>query len=88
MTFAQRVANEMGILALVFWTTSACGFMGYLHFKELMDRGYVPLKDESYLTNGYLDTRYETCPQDKSLQLISLAVVEETCPEDRNAMHE
>lgn len=44
MSFAQRVAEEMGILALVFWTTSACGFMGYLHFAELIRRGYVPLK--------------------------------------------
>ena len=44
MSFAQRVANGMGILALVFCTMSACGFMGYVQFMELMDRGYVPLK--------------------------------------------
>ena len=44
MSFAQRVAEELGIPALVFWTTSACGFMGYLHFAELVRRGYVPLK--------------------------------------------
>nr|CAB3448062.1 unnamed protein product [Digitaria exilis] len=59
MSFAQRVAEDMGILALVFWTTSACGFMGYLHFAELIRRGYVPLKDESDLTNGYLDTEID-----------------------------
>ncbi len=44
MSFAQRVASDMGILAPAFWTTSACGFMGYLHYAELIDRGYVPLK--------------------------------------------
>jgi hypothetical protein len=44
MSFAQRVAEDMGIPSLVFWTTSACGFMGYLHFAELVRRGYVPLK--------------------------------------------
>lgn len=44
MSFAQRVAEKMGILSLVFWTTSACGFMGYLHFSELIRRGYTPLK--------------------------------------------
>jgi hypothetical protein len=49
MSFAQRVAEEMGILALVFWTTSACGFMGYLHFAELIRRGYVPLKGTKLL---------------------------------------
>uniref|UniRef100_R7W5F0 Glycosyltransferase n=1 Tax=Aegilops tauschii TaxID=37682 RepID=R7W5F0_AEGTA len=56
MSFALEVAGERGVPALVFWTTSACGFMGYLHFFELIERGYVPLKDESCLTNGYLDT--------------------------------
>jgi hypothetical protein len=44
MSFTLDVAEELGIPALVFWTTSACGFMGYLHFAELIDRGYVPLK--------------------------------------------
>jgi hypothetical protein len=38
----------MAIPALVFWTTSACGFMGYLHFAELIDRGYVPLKGTTH----------------------------------------
>ncbi|XP_073010065.1 7-deoxyloganetin glucosyltransferase-like [Typha latifolia] len=56
MSFAQRVAEDLSIIGLVFWTTSACGFMGYLHFSELIKRGYTPIKDESYLTNGYLDT--------------------------------
>jgi hypothetical protein len=49
MSFAQRIAEEMGIRALVCWTTSACGFMGYLHFAELIRRGYVPLKGSSNL---------------------------------------
>lgn len=44
MSFAQRVADELGIVGLVFWTTSACGFMGYLQFSELIRRGYTPLK--------------------------------------------
>jgi hypothetical protein len=48
MSFALEVAEEMGIPALVFWTTSACGFMGYLHFAELIDRGYVPLKGTTH----------------------------------------
>jgi hypothetical protein len=48
MSFAQRIAEEMGIRALVFWTTSACGFMGYLHFAELIRRGYVPLKGSTF----------------------------------------
>ena len=35
MSFTLQVAEEMGISALVFWTTSVCGIMGYIN---------VPLK--------------------------------------------
>jgi hypothetical protein len=52
MSFAQRVAEELGILALVFWTTSACGFMGYLHFSDLIERGYTPLKGNKFSINS------------------------------------
>ncbi|KAI0494753.1 hypothetical protein KFK09_024896 [Dendrobium nobile] len=69
MTFAQRVAEEMGIPAVVFWTTSACGFMAYLHFAELIKRGYVPLKDESCLTNGYLETPISWIPSMPGIRL-------------------
>lgn len=69
MSFAQRVAEELGILGLVFWTTSACGFMGYLQFSELIRRGYTPLIDESYLTNGYLETTIDWIPGMKGIRL-------------------
>ncbi|KAJ6851075.1 7-deoxyloganetin glucosyltransferase-like [Iris pallida] len=35
---------------------SACGFMGFYHYKELVERGIVPLKSEDDLVNGYLDS--------------------------------
>ncbi|CAL4966944.1 unnamed protein product [Urochloa decumbens] len=83
MSFAQRVANEMGILSLVFCTMSACGFMCYLHFKELMDRGYVPLKDESYLTNGYLDTVLDWVPGMPGIRLRDIpSFIRTTDPDD------
>ncbi|XP_008808010.2 UDP-glycosyltransferase 85A5-like [Phoenix dactylifera] len=44
MSFTLEVAKEMGIPELLFWTTSACGLMGYLHFFELVERGCTPLK--------------------------------------------
>ncbi|KAL5992474.1 hypothetical protein ACLOJK_013393 [Asimina triloba] len=56
MTFTLEVARELGIIELLFWTTSACGGMGYFCFKDLIGKGYTPLKDSSYLTNGYLHT--------------------------------
>ncbi|KAF2947031.1 hypothetical protein DAI22_02g339000 [Oryza sativa Japonica Group] len=83
MSFAQRVAEEMGILALVFWTTSACGFMGYLHFAELIRRGYVPLKDESDLTNGYLDTPIDWIPGMRGIRLKDVpSFIRTTDPDD------
>jgi len=83
MSFAQRVAEDMGILALVFWTTSACGFMGYLQFAELVRRGYVPLKDESDLTNGYLDTAIDWIPGMEGVRLKDIpSFIRTTDPDD------
>ncbi|KAF5208365.1 Udp-glycosyltransferase 85a2 [Thalictrum thalictroides] len=35
---------------------------GYIHYRELINRGLIPLKDESYLSNGYLDTPIDWIP--------------------------
>ncbi|AQK83275.1 UDP-glycosyltransferase 85A7 [Zea mays] len=56
VSFALSAAEEVGVPAFVLWGTSACGFVGTLRLRELRQRGYTPLNDESYLTNGYLDT--------------------------------
>lgn len=44
MSVALQVAEEFGVPGVLFWTTSACGFMGTLQCGELIRRGYVPLK--------------------------------------------
>ncbi|XP_058087002.1 7-deoxyloganetin glucosyltransferase-like [Magnolia sinica] len=69
MSFALPVAEELGIPNVSFWTPSACGFMGYLHYRNLIERGFIPLKDESYLTNGYLDTPIDWVPGMKGIRL-------------------
>ncbi|CAN6206123.1 unnamed protein product [Urochloa humidicola] len=56
MGYVVHVAKEMGLLAYLFFTPSGCGYLAYLNFDQLVKRGYVPFKDESCLTNGYLDT--------------------------------
>ncbi|KAK9110727.1 hypothetical protein Sjap_018787 [Stephania japonica] len=56
MSFTLDVAEQLGVPEVVFFTTSACGFLGYVYFEELVKRGYVPFKDEGCFTNGYLDT--------------------------------
>ncbi|CAN1834248.1 7-deoxyloganetin glucosyltransferase [Linum perenne] len=56
MGFTLKATEELGIPNVMFWTASACGFMAYLNYRQLLEKGIVPLKDASYLTNGYLDT--------------------------------
>ncbi|KAM0922872.1 hypothetical protein ACQ4PT_005910 [Festuca glaucescens] len=56
VSFALDVAEELGVPSFVLWGTSAVGFVCTLRLRQLRQRGYTPLKDESYLTNGYLDT--------------------------------
>ncbi|CAN6238431.1 unnamed protein product [Urochloa humidicola] len=56
MSFSLDAAREAGVPCALFWTASACGYMGYRHFQFLIDEGLAPLKDEEQLRNGYLDT--------------------------------
>ncbi|CAN6199857.1 unnamed protein product [Urochloa humidicola] len=56
MGYVVHVAKEMGLAAYLFFTPSGCGYLAYLNFDQLVKRGYVPFKDESYFSNGYLDT--------------------------------
>ncbi|ONK78266.1 uncharacterized protein A4U43_C02F16450 [Asparagus officinalis] len=73
MDFALDVGEELNIPAMVFCSMSACGFMADLHLEELVERGYTPLKDESYLTNGYLDTTIDWIPGMKDVRLKDLS---------------
>ncbi|XP_062194607.1 7-deoxyloganetin glucosyltransferase-like [Phragmites australis] len=56
MSFALGVARELGIPTMIFWGGSAASLMAQMRIRELVERGYLPLKDESLLTNGYLET--------------------------------
>uniref|UniRef100_A0A0E0CKN9 Glycosyltransferase n=1 Tax=Oryza meridionalis TaxID=40149 RepID=A0A0E0CKN9_9ORYZ len=48
-------AREMGLPAVALWTASACAFMAFLQFEQLIDRDLIPLKDAEQLSNGHLD---------------------------------
>ncbi|KAF8655122.1 hypothetical protein HU200_061257 [Digitaria exilis] len=83
MPFAPAVARELGVPEVQFFTASACGLMGYLHYGELIRRGLVPLKDESCFTNGYLDTPLEWVPAMKHMRLRDMpAFCHTTDPDD------
>eukprot|EP00253_Pinus_taeda_P022103 PITA_22103 len=57
----QNIANDYGVPRIAFWTTSACGFMLYFFMPQLIEEGYLPLKDEGCLTEESLDEVIITC---------------------------
>ncbi|GAV92514.1 UDPGT domain-containing protein [Cephalotus follicularis] len=69
MTFTLDAAEELGIPEVLLWTASACSYLAYVHFRQLIDRGYVPLEDTSFLTNGYLDTEINFISGMKGIRL-------------------
>ena len=48
MSFTLKASEELGIPNVLFWTTSACGFMGYVQYRQLVEKGFVPLKGMIY----------------------------------------
>uniref|UniRef100_A0ACD5ZXJ5 Uncharacterized protein n=1 Tax=Avena sativa TaxID=4498 RepID=A0ACD5ZXJ5_AVESA len=54
MSFALDVAWELDVPSMVLWGCSAAALMADMRLSELHQRGYLPLKDESWLTNGHL----------------------------------
>ncbi|KAL2477462.1 UDP-glycosyltransferase 85A2 [Forsythia ovata] len=69
MTFTVKAAEQFGLPEVLFWTTSACGFLGYTQYRHLVDRGYTPLKDMGQVTNGYLETILDWVPGTKDIRL-------------------
>lgn len=74
MTYTNTIsaADKLQIPIILFWTMAACGFMGFYQAKVLMEKGFVPLKDESYLTNGYLDMEIDWIPGMEGIRLKEL----------------
>ncbi|KAI7755726.1 hypothetical protein M8C21_003167 [Ambrosia artemisiifolia] len=60
--FTIDAAQNLGIPVMMYWTFAACAIMGFYQINSLIEKGLAPLKDESYLTNGYLDTVIEWVP--------------------------
>ncbi|KAF8747266.1 hypothetical protein HU200_013256 [Digitaria exilis] len=55
MSFALDVARELGVPSMVLLGFGAAPLMAQMRLRELKDIGYLPLKDESCLTNGHLE---------------------------------
>ncbi|XP_006416207.2 UDP-glycosyltransferase 85A2 isoform X2 [Eutrema salsugineum] len=83
MSFTLDAAEELGVPEVLFWTTSACGFLTYLHFYRFIEKDLSPLKDESYLTKEHLDTKIDWIPSMKNLRLKDIpSFIRTTNPKD------
>jgi hypothetical protein len=51
MSFTLEAAQELGIPEVLFWTTSACGFLAYAHCRQLIEKGLTPLKGLFLMSN-------------------------------------
>ncbi|XP_043722110.1 7-deoxyloganetin glucosyltransferase-like [Telopea speciosissima] len=72
MSFTLQAADELGVSTVFFWAHSACGTFAYMNYHLLMEKGLIPLKDESYLRNAYLDTPIDFIPGMKNMRLRDL----------------
>ncbi|KAI3864527.1 hypothetical protein MKW92_012905 [Papaver armeniacum] len=72
MSFTLEAAKEFGIQVMLYWPISFSAFVCILHFPNLIQRGLAPPKDESYLTNGYMDTPIDCIPGIKDIRFRDL----------------
>ncbi|KDP40910.1 hypothetical protein JCGZ_24909 [Jatropha curcas] len=69
MTFTLDAAREIEVPGILFWSTSACGLLGYAYCWHLIQRRLIPLEDSSCLTNGYLETTVDSVPGMEGIRL-------------------
>jgi hypothetical protein len=83
MGFTVDAGVQLGIPVVFLWTISACGFLGFYKILDLMDHGIVPLKDESCLTDEFLDTMVDWIPEESFMRFRDLtSFARTTNPED------
>nr|XP_011467653.1 PREDICTED: 7-deoxyloganetin glucosyltransferase-like isoform X2 [Fragaria vesca subsp. vesca] len=73
MTFTITVAEELGIPIAHFFALAAVGFMSLKSIPTLVEKGFAPLKDESCITNDFLDTAIDWVPGLKDTRLRDLS---------------
>ncbi|XP_008229471.1 PREDICTED: 7-deoxyloganetin glucosyltransferase-like [Prunus mume] len=71
-TFTITAAEEIGVPIVLFYTIAACSFMGIKQLRAVVEKGLAPLKDESCLTNGYLETVIDWIPGMRDIRLRDL----------------
>lgn len=42
MSFTMDASHDLGIPEVLFWNPSACGLLSYMHYRDLVEKGYTP----------------------------------------------
>ncbi|XP_076927959.1 7-deoxyloganetin glucosyltransferase-like [Bidens hawaiensis] len=69
MGFTHAAASEFGVPEFCLWTSGAGSFLCFDQYPNLVEKGLMPLKDPSYLVNGYLDTVLDSIPAMQGIRL-------------------
>lgn len=69
MGFTLDAAKELGIPEFMFWTGGAGALVCYDQYPNLVESGLMPLKDPSYVINGYLETVVDCIPNMNGIRL-------------------
>nr|2PQ6_A Chain A, UDP-glucuronosyl/UDP-glucosyltransferase [Medicago truncatula] len=69
MSFTIQAAEEFELPNVLYFSSSACSLLNVMHFRSFVERGIIPFKDESYLTNGCLETKVDWIPGLKNFRL-------------------
>ncbi|XP_043690493.1 7-deoxyloganetin glucosyltransferase-like [Telopea speciosissima] len=69
MSFSLTAAEEIGVPGVGVWTASVCGFMAYLQYPQLDDRGLTVAKGVNYLSEKYKHTPIDWVPGLKDIRL-------------------
>ncbi|KAJ9564994.1 hypothetical protein OSB04_000960 [Centaurea solstitialis] len=69
MVFTLDAAKEFNIPEILLWTSGAGSLLCYDQYPDLLETSLMPLKDSSFLTNGYLDTIIDCIPMMSGMRL-------------------
>ncbi|XVF61592.1 hypothetical protein PTKIN_Ptkin08bG0142400 [Pterospermum kingtungense] len=83
MNFSTKAAEEIGVPYVQLWTASTSGYMGYIHYREFAERGIIPFKDESFASDGTMDTPIDWIPGMSNIRLKDIpSFIRTTDPND------
>ncbi|KDO64319.1 hypothetical protein CISIN_1g010684mg [Citrus sinensis] len=86
LPFTITAAQQLGLPIVLFFTISACSFMGFKQFQTFKEKGLFPVKvlaDKSCLTKEYLNSLIDWIPGMKDIRIRDLpSFIQSTDPKD------